>query len=201
MEIGMTTIAIIYHSGYGHTKRVAEAMQEGAESVEGVEVRLHTAEEAGEDLESFSDVTGIIFGSPTYMGSVSGDMEAFFDKTSKVWFNQGWKDKLAGGFTNSASMSGDKVNTLQRIAILAAQHGMIWVNLGLANESQNPNFGGPDEEAVNRLGGYLGAMAQSANEEPGEHNPPKGDTKTARLYGERFAKAAKRWGLGTIDQV
>ncbi|MEO1041385.1 MAG: flavodoxin family protein [Pseudomonadota bacterium] len=195
----MTSIAIIYHSGYGHTKLLAEAIKQGAESVEGVEVRLHTAEEAEGALESFADVSGIIFGSPTYMGSVAGDMEQFFDKTSKVWFAQGWKDKLAGGFTNSGSPSGDKNVTLGRIATLASQHGMLWVNIGDGNELNDPNFAGAPDEAVNRLGGYLGVMAQSANAAPGPQNPPSGDIKTGYRYGERFAKAAKRWGLGVID--
>ncbi|MEO1657308.1 MAG: flavodoxin family protein [Pseudomonadota bacterium] len=195
----MTTIAIIYHSGYGHTKLLAEAIQKGAASVDGVEVRLHTVEEAAGALDSFADVSGIIFGSPTYMGSVAGEVESFFDQTSKVWFTQGWKDKLAGGFTNSGSASGDKPATLARIATLAAQHGMLWVNVGDGNELYDPNFSGEPEAAVNRLGGYLGVMAVSANAEPGPNNPPQGDIKTGYQYGQRFAKAAKRWGLGIID--
>jgi multimeric flavodoxin WrbA len=193
----MTTIAIIYFSGYGHTKLVADAVKEGAESA-GVEVRFHTAEEAKDAIESFGDVDGIIFGSPTYMGSVAAPMEAFFDASSKPWFAQAWKDKLAGGFTNSGSPSGDKVLTLQRMAVLAAQQGMIWVSNGTQNQTADPDYDGAPEEAVNRLGGYLGPMAQSENKEPGPHNPPQGDIKTARLYGERFAKAARRWGSGTL---
>ncbi|NRA29958.1 MAG: flavodoxin family protein [Parvularculaceae bacterium] len=192
----MTTIAIVYHSGFGHTQLVAEAVQAGAAGVEGVDVRLLTAEEAGNDLDSLADVSGIIFGSPTYMGSVAGEMEMFFDKTSKVWFVQGWKDKLAGGFTNSASLSGDKLSTLQRMATLAAQHGMNWVNVGIPNELTDPNFSGDMTEARNRMGSYLGVMAQSQNAEPGPNNPPKGDVDTAKAYGERFAKAAKRWDAG-----
>ncbi|NNU15504.1 flavodoxin family protein [Parvularcula sp. ZS-1/3] len=195
----MTTIAIIYHSGYGHTKLVAEAVRDGAASVDGVEVRLHTVEEAGDALDSFDDVAGIIFGSPTYMGSVSAPMEDFFDKTSKIWFRQGWKDKLAGGFTNSGSLSGDKLATLQRMSVLAGQQQMLWVNLGLGNQTSDPDYDGAFEDAVNRVGGYLGPMAQSANAEPGPNNPPRGDIKTAKLYGERFAKAAKRWGVGLIE--
>lgn len=195
----MTEIAIIYFSGYGHTEKVAEAVKAGAESVEGVKVRLHTAEEAEGAIETLAEVDGIIFGSPTYMGSVGAPMESFFDASSKPWFEGKWKDKLAGGFTNSGSPSGDKVLTLQRMAVLAAQHGMLWVSTGLSNEAANPAYDGANEDAVNRLGGYLGPMAQSANAEPGPNNPPKGDTKTARLYGERFAKAAKRWGSGKLD--
>jgi hypothetical protein len=88
--------------------------------------------------------------------------------------------------------------TLSRISVLAAQQGMIWVNLGVPNQLRDPDYDGPMEEAVNRLGGYLGAMAQSENAEPGPNNPPKGDIETARRYGARFAKAVKRWGSGTL---
>jgi NAD(P)H dehydrogenase (quinone) len=195
----MTRLAIIYHSGYGHTKLVADAVRRGAEGVEGVEVRFLTAEEAEADIDSLSEVDGMIFGSPTYMGSVGAPLEKFFDATSKPWQKKLWADKLAGGFTNSGSFSGDKVMTLSRISVLAAQHGMVWINLGIANQLQDPEYDGRPEDAVNRLGGYLGAMAQSENAAPGPDNPPKGDIETARLYGERFAKAAKRWGSGRIE--
>ena len=195
----MTTIAVIYHSGFGHTKLVAEAIRDGAQGVGDVEVRLLTAEEAAEQFDSLADVAGIIFGSPTYMGSVSGEMEQFFDKSSKVWFTQGWKDKLAGGFTNSGSLSGDKLSTLQRISTFAAQHSMVWVNLGIPNEASDPEFKGEFHEAKNRVGSYLGLMAQSNDAAADEVNPPSGDIATAKVYGARFAKAAKRWGVGLID--
>ncbi|MEE4211619.1 MAG: flavodoxin family protein [Parvularcula sp.] len=195
----MTKIAIIYHSGYGHTKLVADAVRDGVENIDGVEAIYLTAKEAEAELENLGKVDGIIFGSPTYMGSVAAPLEKFFDATSKVWGQGTWKDKLAGGFTNSGSASGDKVLTLQRLIVLAAQHGMIWVSHGAMNELQDPDFDGAPEEAVNRLGGYLGPMAQSENAAPGPDNPPQGDIKTARLYGERFARAAKRWGSGPLQ--
>ena len=65
----------------------------------------------------------IVFGSPTYMGSVSWQFKKFADASSKVWFTLGWKDKLAAGFTNSASMNGDKLSTLHYMFTLSQQHG------------------------------------------------------------------------------
>ena len=189
----MTKVAIVYHSGYGHTKLMAEAVREGAASVDGVEIDLVTAETAAEDLERFGDADAIIFGSPTYMGSAAAPMKAFMEASSQVWISQGWKDKIAGGFTNSGSMSGDKVATLQQFVVLAAQHGMIWVGQGELNQTQGENWTNGDPSGINRIGGYLGAMAQSANAAPGPDNPPKGDIETARLYGQRVATAASRW--------
>ena len=192
----MTRIAVIYHSGYGHTKLQAEAVHEGAASVEGVEAVLMTAEEATDRMADLEGFDGMIWGSPTYMGTVSAPMKAFIDATSKPWMEHRWKDKVAAAFTNSSSPSGDKVNTLQTFAVLAAQHGMIFVGQGELPEGYNPDFSGEADEAVNRLGGFLGAMAQSENREPGPDNPPSGDIKTARLHGVRVAEATKRWMAG-----
>ncbi len=189
----MTEVAIVYHSGYGHTKLQAEAVAAGAGSVDGVTVRMLTAEEGIEQLESLASADAIVFGSPTYMGSVSGPMMQFMDATSKAWFAGAWKDKIAGGFTNSGSPAGDKMNTRVQCAVLAAQQGMVWGSLGMNNELYDPNYSGAPEDAVNRAGFYLGAGAQSANSEANEANPPAGDIKTARLYGVRIAEAAKRW--------
>jgi multimeric flavodoxin WrbA len=193
-EDAMTSIAIVYHSGYGHTKLQAEAVRDGAASVEGTEVTLLTAEEGQARMDELSSMDAIVFGSPTYMGSMSGPMKSFVDATSKPWFSQAWKDKVAGGFTNSGSPSGDKVSTLTAFAILAAQQGMIWVGQGEPNETASEEWSGDAKDAVNRLGGYLGPMAQSENAAPGPDNPPRGDIETARRYGKRIAEAAKRWG-------
>ncbi|WP_031191886.1 flavodoxin family protein, partial [Streptomyces peucetius] len=68
----------------------------------------------------------IVFGSPTYMGTASGAFHVFAEATSKRWATRAWQDKLAAGFTNSGSKSGDKLHTLQFFTVLAAQHGMHW---------------------------------------------------------------------------
>ena len=61
----------------------------------------------GEVLEQLDASDGIIFGSPTYMGSVSGQMESFLDATAERWLAQSWKDKVARAF----SVSGDPAET------------------------------------------------------------------------------------------
>ena len=110
---------ITYHSGFGHTEVQAKHVQKGAASVSGVECDLFKTDELREDIQKLNDYKAIIFGSPTYMGSVFADFKAFMDASSKLWFNQGWKDKIAAGFTNSHSLSGDKLNTLVQMAIFA----------------------------------------------------------------------------------
>ena len=142
-----------------------------------------------------STADAIVFGAPTYMGSVSAQFKAFMDASASVWFTRGWKDRLAAGFTNSASQSGDKLNSLQQLSIFAAQHGMIWVGLDLL-PGNNSSKGSVND--LNRLGSFLGAMAQSNNDEGPEKGPIASDLATAKHLGQRVAtltaqfKAAKQ---------
>lgn len=187
----MSKIAIVYHSGYGHTEVQAKAVARGAGKVAGAEVTLLTSDEAQQQWEKLEAADAIIFGSPTYMGSASGQFKAFMDASSKVWFGQGWKDKVAAGFTNSASQSGDKLSTLIQLSVFAAQHGMIWVGLDLMPGNNNSKGSVND---LNRLGSFLGAMAQSNADEGPDKGPIPSDLLTAERLGERVATVASRLG-------
>ncbi len=183
----MTQVAIAFHSGYGHTRRVAEAVHSGAAAVPGVHAVVLDVAQLDEALwAQLAAADAIVFGAPTYMGGASAEFKKFADASSKIWFGQGWKDKLAGGFTCSLSMSGDKYATLMSFVTLAMQHSMVWVGTGLMPASRP---GHPDE--LNRLGSSIGVMAQADNVPP-EQSPPEGDLETARVYGRRIAEYAKR---------
>lgn len=183
----MPRIAIAYHSGYGHTRRQAEAVLAGAVSVTGAEVRLY-AVDALDDAQwnELDAADAIIFGSPTYMGSVSAKFKEFMDASSRRWAAQAWKDKLAAGFTTSASQSGDKLGTLLQLMIFANQHGMLWAGLGLL-PGNNSSTGSPDD--LNRIGSYAGAMAQ-ANADQGAEAMRESDLRTAEALGARVAVTA-----------
>ena len=185
----MSKIAIVYHSGYGHTARQAQAVQEGALSVPGTEATLYSVTElSDEHWAALSVADAIIFGAPTYMGSVSAPFKTFMDTSSKVWASQGWKDKLAAGFTVSASQSGDKLNTLIQLMIYANQHSMIWVGLGMM--PGNNNSAGSVQD-LNRLGSFSGAMAQ-ANADQGADAMLESDLRTAAQLGVRVAQLADK---------
>jgi NAD(P)H dehydrogenase (quinone) len=183
----VTKVAIVYHSATGRTQSLAQAVARGAESVEGTAVHLMTSEEAQRAQAVLAASDAIIFGCPTYMGSASAAFKEFMDSTSVVWGLQGWRDKLAAGFTHSAALSGDKLGTLMQLTVFAAQHGMVWVGLGLP-----PTYAGLETSAddTNRLGSHLGAMAQSR---PGGGVVPESDLRTAEHLGRRVAEAAQRW--------
>src|SRR3974390_1809181 len=134
----MAKIAVIYHSTYGHTKLLAEAVFRGVKSTAGVDAHLYTAEEATARMDELDTADAIIFGCPTYMGNMSAGMKTFIEAASKKWFVLAWKDKIAGAFTNSSSFSGDKLNTLVGLFLNAMQHGMIYVGLGMMPSSNRP---------------------------------------------------------------
>ena len=185
-------VSVVYHSGYGHTAKVAEAVAAGAK-VDGVTVNLLKADALTDaDWATLDASHAIIFGAPTYMGGVSAQFKTFIDASSKRWFTQGWKDKIAAGFTNSGSYSGDKLASLQQLMIRAMQHGMIWV--GQAESSPQLGDGEvPSLDAINRVGSYSGLMTQSNAKSSPEMAPPSGDLETARRFGARVAGAAKRF--------
>ena len=98
----MSNIAIVYHSGYGHTRALAEAFAKGAQGVSNTKVSLVPVAEAETRQDELDNADAIIFGSPTYMGGVSAEFAKFKDSTSKRWMEGTWRNKLAAGFTASA---------------------------------------------------------------------------------------------------
>lgn len=170
--------AVIYHSGYGHTQRIAQVVAEGAGA------HLITIDADGNITDAEWDILNaadaIIFGSPTYMGVVSWQFKKFADATSKQWMSGAWKNKVAGGFTISANLSGDKLSTIQYFMTLSMQLGMVWVG------QAEPNNG-----SVNRLGSSSGVMAQVGPTSPAA-DIPQGDLDTAKIYGQRVAEIAAK---------
>ena len=189
----MTQIAIVFHSGYGHTQQQAEAVHAGAASVPGTSVHLLSIDADGnlDDAawDTLNAADAIVFGSPTYMGSTSWQFKKFADASSKAWFSQQWKDKLAAGFTNSASMNGDKHSTVQYLFTLAMQHGMLWVGTAMLPS----NTKSAQRNDLNYLGSFSGLMAQSPADSSPQEGPLPGDLETARQFGARVAQTAQRW--------
>ncbi|HMV61261.1 MAG TPA: flavodoxin family protein, partial [Agitococcus sp.] len=136
------------------------------------------------DWQVLANADAIVFGCPTYMGCVSAPFKTFMDDTSKVWLEQSWQGKLAAGFTNSGGLSGDKLAVLQQIQLFAMQHGMLWAGMPLMPTGTQP-------EDLNRMGSYIGLMAQS-DSAPVDVTPPVGDLRTAEWFGQHIAKTVQR---------
>ncbi|MBY0611491.1 MAG: flavodoxin family protein [Beijerinckiaceae bacterium] len=186
----MAKVAIVYHSGYGHTKRMAESVHEGVASVAGVEAHLVAIDAEGnlpaDGFDTLKAADGIIFGSPTYMGTVSWQFKKFADASSKPWYSQEWKDKVAAGFTNSASMNGDKLSTLHYMFTLAMQHGMVWVGTGIMPSNKKSST----RNDINYVASFSGAMAATPSDASVDEMLP-GDLETAKAFGARVATFTK----------
>lgn len=182
-----STIAIVYHSGFGHTRVQAESVRDGAATVDDTSVHLIAVDEVEANWDLLDNADAIIFGSPTYMAGASAPFKAFLDSTSQRWSEQRWHNKLAAGFTNSGGLNGDKLATLQQFALFAMQHGMIWVGLDLLPGNHSGDGSGDE---LNRLAGFLGAMAQSNPDEGPDVAPPLADRRTAEHLGRRVAHFA-----------
>ncbi|MEV0642474.1 flavodoxin family protein [Streptomyces sp. NPDC050619] len=187
-----TTIAIAFHSGYGHTAVVAEAVARGAAGAGAEVVSISVDTITDEQWAQLDAADAIIFGAATYMGTASAAFHVFAEASSRRWFSHVWVDKLAAGFTNSGAKSGDKSSTLGYFATLAAQHGMHWISLGLL-PGWDSTTGSEDD--INRLGFFMGVGAQSPTD-AGPEAVHKSDIATAEHLGARVARQAAVFRAG-----
>ncbi|WP_420833858.1 flavodoxin family protein [Streptomyces antarcticus] len=189
------SVVIAYHSGYGHTARQAAAVAAGAATVPGVRADLRDVSLLDEGLwAALAEAEAIVFGSATYMGATSAVFQRFAEASAPVWAARGWQGKLAAGFTNSAGANGNKDNALLSMTVLAAQHGMNWVPLGLLPGWIYSSGGSPED--LNRLGSFVGAMAQSPSDLGPEEAPTEADLRTARHLGAHVARTALQFAHG-----
>ena len=180
----MSNIVIVYHSGYGHTKKIAEAVAAGSGgTLLAIDAEGNLPEGGWDQLAA---AKAIVFGSPTYMGSVSWQFKKFADTSSKPWFSQVWKNKLAAGFTNSATLNGDKLSTLHYLFTLSQQHSMLWVGTGL----MPANSKAATRADINNVGSFSGLMTVSPSDASPDEMIP-GDIATAKKFGERIVEALK----------
>lgn len=191
-QLTKPSIAIVYHSAYGHTQRVAQTIQAGAQAwVQAKTIDILALDD--EDWAYMDDANLIVFGSAVYMGSVTAAFKTFMDSTSKRWVTRQWQGKFAAGFANSGGLSGDKLAVLQQINLFAMQHGMNWVGMPLMPT-------GSSEQDLNRLSSFLGLMTQSIDA-PATETPCAGDIATAQWFGEHLAKTVLRFANAMDDDA
>lgn len=173
-------MAVIYHSNYGHTRKVALAIEQGARDYAQEKVEVRALDVDDMDWEFADAAQMMVFGSAVYMGSITAEFKTFMDSTSKRWFHRKWHGKWAAGFANSGGLSGDKLAALQQICGFSMQHGMNWAGFPVMPT-------GHSEQDINRLSSFMGLMTQSGNDSP-EVTPGEGDINSAKLFGEHLAQ-------------
>ena len=200
----MKKILVLYYSMYGHIETLANAVVDGAKSIDGVEVTLKRVPETmgAEALEAagaktdqaaavaepgeLADYDAVIFGSPTRFGNMAGQMRTFLDQTGGLWANGKLVNKLGSVFTSSATGAGNET-TITSFWNTLAHHGMLIVPVDYA--------GAPELFDISELrgGSPYGASTYAGGD--GSRQPSDNELAIARYQGEKVAKLATALNL------
>lgn len=154
-----TTVSIIFYSMYGHTYQMAEAVAEGAHSVDNAAVDIYQVPElvpqevledsgASEAKEAFDHIPeatpevleesdALIFGTPTRFGMMAAQMRNFLDQTGKQWFEGALIGKVGSVFASTGSQHGGQETTLRNFHTTLLHHGMIVLGVPYSEERLN----------------------------------------------------------------
>lgn len=199
-------VLIVYYSMYGHTFQMARAVQEGAQSVEGVDAVLRRVQEfdavdkiidgnefARQVREQQKDIPvctlddlrradGVIFGTPTRYGNMSAQMKQLIDSTAELWLKGEMEGKPAGVFTTTASTHGGQETTLLTMMVPLLHLGMIIVGVPYST----PGMIHTEARGGTPYGASTIAGAQ------GERQPVPEDLEIARALGRRVAEVTRK---------
>lgn len=198
-------ILVVFYSLYGHIQRMAEAVAEGARSVEGAQVELRRvpetlspeaieamgavpAQKSMENVpvatvEELAEADAVIFGTPTRFGNMCGQMQQFLDGTGQLWLTGALVGKVGSVFTSSATQHGGQESTILSFHTTLLHQGMIVVGLPYAFQGQtrmDEITGGSPYGASTIAGGK------------GERMPSDNELEGARYQGRHVAAIAKK---------
>jgi NAD(P)H dehydrogenase (quinone) len=198
-------VLIVYYSMYGHINRMAEAIAEGAKTINGAEVVLRRVPEtlpqevlvkmgAVEAQKKFENVPiatveelasadAIIFGTPTRFGNMCGQMRQFLDATGGLWAKGALVGKVGSVFTSSATQHGGQESTLLSFHITLLHHGFVIVGLPYSFQGQMRN-----DEITG--GSPYGASTIAGTQ--GERTPTENELQAARFQGAHVATIASK---------
>lgn len=194
----MKRILVLYYSMYGHIESMAEAVANGARSVEGVEVDVkRVAETMPEDAfkaaggktdqqapvaqpDELKNYDAVIVGTPTRFGNMSGQMRTFWDQTGALWASGGLAGKVASVFTSTGT-GGGKETTIMSVWQTLAHHGFILVPLGYADPNQ-------EQMDISEVHGASPYGAGTIAGGDGSRQPSRKELELARYQGEKVAK-------------
>ena len=198
-------VLIVYYSMYGHIRRMAEAVEEGADGVSGATVRLcrvpetlpeevlkkmgalETQKEQAHvpicNLEDLVSADAIIFGTPTRFGNMCGQMRQFLDATGGLWSKGALVGKVGSVFTSSATQHGGQESTILSFHITLLHQGMIIVGLPYS-------FAG--QMRIDEMTGSSPYGASTIAGGDGKRMPSKNELDAARFQGKHVAEIATK---------
>lgn len=197
----MTKILVLYYSMYGHVETMAEAVAEGARSVEGTDVIIKrvpdlvpedVARKAGAKLDQAASIAivdelpnydAIIFGTPTRFGNMCAQMRNFLDQTGRLWLSGKLIGKVASVFTSTATQHGGQETTITSFHSTLLHQGMIIVGVPYScQELMN----------MNEITGGSPYGAGTLADVDGKRQPSENELKIARFQGKHVAGIAKK---------
>ena len=195
----MTKVLVLYYSSYGHIEAMAEAVAEGARSVEGTVVDVKRVPELVPDEvaaaahikveqaapiatpDELANYDAIIFGTPTRFGNMAAQMRNFLDQTGSLWFANALVGKVGSVFCSTASQHGGQETTITSFHTTLLHHGMVIVGLPYT-------FKGNSEMGEISGGTPYGATTLAGND--GSRMPSENELAGARFQGNHVAQIA-----------
>jgi NAD(P)H dehydrogenase (quinone) len=202
----MVKVLIVYYSMYGHVLQMAQAVEEGVKSVQGVDVVLRRVAEFDDvskrieadeharpvwehqkdipvcTLDDLRGADGIIFGTPTRYGNMIAQMKKLIDSTAKLWLEGAMEGKPAGLFTSTATTHGGQETTPLTMMVPLIHLGMIIVGVPYSTPGMLHTEG--------RGGTPYGATTLAGSQN--ELQPTSEDLEIARALGRRLAEITKK---------
>ena len=202
----MPKILVLYHSTYGHVEKMAEAVAEGARSVEGAVVDIKRVPElVPEDLarrsgykldqtapiaavEDLAGYDAVIIGAGTRYGTAASQMRNFLDQTGGLWAKGALVGKVGSAFTSTATQHGGQETTLIGMIQTLLHHGMLIAGLPYARAGQTrmDEITGGSPYGASTITGGDGSRMPSDNELDG-----------ARWQGRYVAETARKLVAGS----
>lgn len=163
-------ILVLYYSHYGATKKIAQLIARGIESVPGVNARIRTVPkvslvceqveesipESGSPYVSNQDLEeciGLALGSPVRFGNMASSMKYFWDSTTPIWLGGSLVGKPACVFTSSSSLHGGQESCLLSMMLPLMHHGMCIIGLPYTNNELFTTKSGGTPYGVSHLAG------------------------------------------------
>lgn len=196
----MTKILVLYYSMYGHVETLAQAVAEGARSVDGVEVTIKRvpetmphdiARKAGAKLDQpapeatpaeLGDYDAILFGTPTRFGNMASQMRAFLDQTGSLWMKGALIGKVGSVFTSTGTGGGNETTIVSSWMTLA-HHGMVIVGTP---------YSIPELMKLDGVRGGSPYGASTIAGPDGSRSPTEDELKIARHQGAHVARIASK---------
>lgn len=198
-------VSVVFYSSYGHMYKMAQAAVEGAEEVDGADVKLlRVPEILSEDVlkqmgsldfqkqiadipevthEDLTDSDALIFGIPTRFGNMIGQWRMFLDSTGPLWSSGALVGKVGSVMSSSATQHGGQESTVLTSLVTLLHLGLIYVGLPYTFQGQM---------TLDEISGGSPYGASTIAGGDGSRMPSENELDAARFQGRHVTQIAKK---------